>query len=388
FPYGFVVRNRRTPGSRTLPSTTDPNEFVGTFTFTFRHPLPLASTADPNSYSFRVYAVEDSETRMTESIEEGQDTTAVRQIRDRATAIGATTVTVLAGSPAMDPDVPDYPGQRQVCSVRATGGVSAPTAYITAPGAYNRVMVLRPGESIDACAAGFRTGTPARPATGVPFSLTLAAMDLYGNLMTTAVDSVRLESASGPAATFGPRTPLVGGLATIQATYSAYGTSLLRAIGRRNEGTQSILVAGITRTWNGNLGTNPNDGPNWDVGAPPGAQDTAYIPAGRPNYPVLVNSATVGGVIMDNGTTIGMGAFNLTANSLVWAGATGGISSTTGLLILTGTVPGATLKGNLPRMQVTGGAYSLAAPVTTRARVEVTGGRLRTQGFRLQTTAN
>lgn len=384
FPYGFIVRNRRTPSSRTLPSTTDLNEFVGTFTFTIRHPLSLASTADPNTYSFRVYAVEDSETRMTESIEEGQDTSTVRLIRERAATIGATTVTVLAGSSAMDPAVPDYPGQRQICSVRATGGVSAPTAYITEPGAYTRVMVLRPGESLNGCAANFRTGTPARPATGVPFSLTVAAVDLYGNLITTAVDSVRLESADGPAVTFGPRAALVSGQATIQATYTAYGTSLLRAVGRRNEGLQSLLAAGVTRTWTGNVSTDPNDGANWSPGAPPGEQDTAYVPASRPFYPVMPNSAIVGGVLMDDGATITLGAFDLTASHNVLAGATGGITSTTGLLILTGA--NRTVRGNLPRMKVTG-TYTLAGHVTSRARVQLDGGRLRTTTFRLQTTS-
>jgi hypothetical protein len=387
-PYGFMVRNRRTPNSRTLPTTSDLNDFAGLFTFAFRHPLPALSTDDPDSYSFRVYAVEDSEVRMTESIEEGQDTSAVRQIRDRATALGATTVTVLAGSTAMDPAVPDYPGQRQICSVRATGPSGAPTVLITNPGAYARVMVLRPGESVDGCAAHFRSGTPARPAMGVPFTLTVAAMDLYGNVMTTAVDSVRLESVSGPYVTFGPRAALVSGQATIQATYGyvAYGTSVLRAVGRRNEGVQSVLLAGVTRTWTGNVSTDGTNGANWSPAAPPGAQDTAYFPAGRPFYPVMTSSGPVGGLILDNGATLDMGPHDLTVNLMALAGTTGGITSTTGRLILAGTGTTATIQGNLPRMQVTG-SYTLAGPVISRARIEMEGGRLRTVGHRLQTTS-
>ncbi|HEX5872585.1 MAG TPA: hypothetical protein VFY65_19280 [Longimicrobium sp.] len=390
FPYGFVTRNAFTPGSRTLPATTDPNEYSGIVTFAFRYPQTPTNMTEPATFSFQVLGVEDTETRLTESIEEAHDSVAVRMLRERATALGATTVTVLAGSTALDPEVADYPGQRQVCSVRTAGTTGSPLTYITEPAAYTEILVLRPGESVNACGAYFRAGTPARPAMGVPFPLTATAMDLYGNVMTTAVDSVRLESVSGPYVTFGPRTALVSGQATIQATYGyvSYGTSVLRAVGRRNRGLQSLLLWGVTRTWTGNVSTAGVDGANWDLGAPPGAQDTAYLPAGRPFYIVMNMSGPVGGLILDNGATIDMGPYDLTANSLVWTGTAGGITSTTGRLILTGTIPGATLKGNLPRMQVTGGAYSLAGPVASRARVEVTGGRLRTQGFRLQTTAN
>lgn len=389
-PYGFVVRNRRTPASRTLPSTTDPNEFAGAMTYAFRHPLPANSADDPNTYSFRVYAVEDSETRMTESIEEGQDSTAVRMIRERAAALGATTVTVLAGSPAADPAIPDYPGQRQICTVRAAGPSGAPTATITEPGAYARIMVLRPGESRHACAANFRSGTPGRPALGVSMNLTVAAMDLYGNLISTAVDTVRLETASGtPVAFYGPVAPLVGGQATISAiwTYTGgYGTSVVRAVGRRNEGVQPILVWGVTRTWTGNVSTDPNIAGNWDPANGPGMQDTMYVPAGRPFYPVSPNtgSGTIGGITMAEGTTLDLGVLELTVTNDVLVGLTGGITSTTGTLILSGT--NKAVKGNLPRMRVTG-SYTLAGPVTSRARVEMLGGRLRTSGFRLLTTS-
>ncbi|HEX6369454.1 MAG TPA: hypothetical protein VF006_11010 [Longimicrobium sp.] len=388
FPYGFVTRNAVTPGSRTLPATTDPNEYAGTVTFAFRYPQTPTNMTEPATFSFQVLGVEDTETRLTESIEEGHDSVAVRMLRERATALGATTVTVLAGSPALDPEVDDYPGQRQICSVRTAGAAGSPVTYITEPAGYTEILMLRPGESVNACGAWFRTGTPARPAMGVPFSLTATAMDLYGNVMTTAVDSVRLESVSGPYVTFGPRAALVSGQATIQATYGyvAYGTSVLRAVGRRNRGLQSLLLWGVTRTWTGNVSTAGVDGANWDLGAPPGAQDTAYFPAGRPNYVVMTMSGPVGGLILDNGATLDMGSHDLTAHSLVWTGTTGGITSTTGRLILTGTIPGATLKGNLPRMQVTG-SYSLAGPVVSRARIEVAGGRLRTVGHRVQTSS-
>lgn len=386
FPYGFVVRNPSTPGSRALPSTTDTNQFSGALTFAFRYPLQSSASADPYTISFQAIAIEDTETRVTESIEEGQDSSAVRQIRDRAAALGATTVTVLAGSPAADATVTDYPGQRQICSVRTAGAAGSPTTTITAPGAYAKVLLLRPGESLDPCAAYFRTGTPGRPATNVPFWLTASAMDLYGNLKTTSVDSVRLESVSGPAATFGPRTALVSGQAAIQVSYTAYGASLLRAVGRRNRGLQSILVAGVTRTWTGNTGTDPNTWTNWSPGAPAGEQDTVYVPASRPFYPVMNLNVSIGGLILEDGATVDMGAFDLTSTGDVITGTTSGITGTTGVLILAGT--DGTVRGRLPRMRVTG-IYSVQdGALDTRGGVELAGGRLRTNRQLVQSASH
>ncbi|HEX5871818.1 MAG TPA: leishmanolysin-related zinc metalloendopeptidase, partial [Longimicrobium sp.] len=184
-------------------------------------------------------------TRLTESLEEAQDTSSVRRVRERAASLGATTVTVLAGSPAAAPEVADYPGQRQICTVRTAGTAASPTTYITNPAAYTRVNLLRPGETLSACGAYFRGGTPATLAPGVAHTMTLAAMDRYGNLRAV-LDSVQLERVSGPTATFGPRTALVGGQAGISVTFGGYGTSVLRAAGRRHREEHPVEVGATT----------------------------------------------------------------------------------------------------------------------------------------------
>jgi hypothetical protein len=385
FPFGFTVRNTVTPGSRTLPVAVDANDYTGVLTFAFRHALPASSSGDPNTYSFQMMGVQDTEVRLTESIEEAHDTSAVRQLRDRATTVGATTVTVLAGSSALDAAIPDYPGQRQICSVRTAGSAGSPTAYITEPAGYAEILVLRPGEWVDPCAAYFRSGTPQRPAHGIAFTLTAAAMDLYGNLKTTTVDSVALQSVSGPTVSIGPRAAMVSGTASIAVTYSDYGASVLRAVGRRNRGMQDLTVAGITRNWTGNWNTDWDNGANWDVGVPPGYQDSVYIPAAVLNFPVLAGSVTIGGVNVESGATLTLGAFDLTATQDVLAGVSGGIVSTTGDLVLTGL--NKNVRGTLPSMRVTG-TYNLTADIDSRARVRLDGGRLRTSRLRLQTTSN
>jgi hypothetical protein len=96
---------------------------------------------------------------------------------------------------------------------------------------------------------------------------------------------------------------------------------------------------------------------------------------------VLAANVTVMGVTVEDVAIIGMNAFDLTANANVSAGLTGGITSTTGRLILGGTAM--TVQGRLPRLRVTG-TYSLSANVTARAPVEVAAGRLTSSTYRLQ----
>jgi hypothetical protein len=305
-------------------------------------------------------------------------------LRERATALGATTVTVLAGSSALDPAVDDYPGQRQVCLVRTAGAPGSGTTLITEPAGYTEILVLRPGEFSSTCDPYFRGGTPGRPAFGLLFALTMKAMDLYGNHKTLATDTVKLELVSGVAPTIGPVTAMSGGQATIGVTYYLYGESVLRAVGRRTRTLQPLNVAGITRVWTGAVDTNPGNGANWDVGVYPSSLDTAYFPAGKPFYPVMGGNAPIGSLILEDGATFDLGPWTVTVNRDALAGSVGGFTSTTGQLTMVGT--GGFMKGNLPRMQVTG-TYSLTGPVAARAKLEVSGGRVRTQGHRLQTTS-
>ncbi|MFL5384563.1 MAG: leishmanolysin-related zinc metalloendopeptidase [Longimicrobiaceae bacterium] len=244
FPYGYVVRSANPAAtSRALPAATSPNQYDGVLTLSFRLPLQATSSADVYSFFFEILAVQDSETRMTESIEEGQDTGAVRRLRERAAALGATTVTVLAGSPASGPEVEDYPGQRQICSVRTAGTAAAPVRTITTPAAYTRLAVMRNGESPNACWANFRIGSPTRPTPNVAYPLTARAMDRYGNVITTAADTVALSQASGPAATFSAPAALASGTASLSVTWQANGTSALTAAGRRLRGERTVEVA-------------------------------------------------------------------------------------------------------------------------------------------------
>jgi hypothetical protein len=388
FPYGFVVRSPGAANQRTLPAGGGPNDWGGTLTFAYRVPLqPGGNSQDPFSITFLLMAVVDTETRMTESMEESADTAAVRRLRTHATKIGATTVTVLNGSARMDPGVANYPGQRQLCAVRTAGTNFSPLTLMNAPGPLANFQMLRPGQTRDGCAAYFRTGSPGRPATNVPFTVTAHAMDRYGNVLPVP-DTVYLQmSAGSPPVTMSSPTALTAGAAPLTMTFSDYGTANVTIRGRRLFGEpEPVPVAGVTRIWRGVTSTNWTVGSNWLHGATPMSLDSVLIPNPKdgPHYPVLVSNVSVQGVTVENGATVSIGPFNLTAGGNVTTGTSGGIDGSSGRLELTGFAR--TVHGILPRMRVTG-TYSLTGNVTTRAPLEVPLGRLTNTSFRVQATS-
>jgi len=385
FPYGYVVRSANSNANRTLPVPADANDFGGLMTVSFRLPLQPSGNNDVFGVGFSIIAVSDTETKLTESIEESQDTAAVRRLRDRATLLGATTVTVLNGSPAMDPAVPDYPGQRQICSPRTAGTSASPTHFIVDPGAYSQLIILNPGESLDACLPYFRSGS-GRPATNVSYQVTVKAMDRYGNQRTGIVDTVHLANFSGPPVTLPAASALVSGSAPMIVTFTNYGTSQLQAIGRRLKGMRPILVAGVTRTWTANAGTtNWNTDTNWNPIAVPMSLDSVYIPVAAPLDPALVSNVQVAGVTVEDVALIALGAFDLTATANVFTGTSGGITNTSGRLFLAGIAQ--SVQGRVPVLRVTG-TYSLSGNLTARAPIQVDAGRLTVSAFRLQADSN
>jgi hypothetical protein len=390
FPYGFVIRNPSTPGSRTLPVATGPNDYAGVMTLTFRLPLQSASTTDVFAVVAQFLAVQDSETRMTESIEESQDTAGVRRLRERASQLGATTVTVLPGSPAQSPFVVDYPGQRTICTVRTAGTVASPATFITAPAGYARLGIYRTGETLDPCAANFTAGTAEYAHYGMPYTVTLRSMDRYGNVATLTPDTVTLASSDGTA-TMPAAGGMTGGSVVRVPTYVTYGNSMLYAKGRRLASEAQMTVWGMTRTWTGNVNTLWAENGDWVENMTTGVQDSVIIPGDRPNYPLLVQNQTIAGVTMTPGATvqptINLSSFDLTVNGSVALGTTGMFAGTGRLLL--GGPPGSTIGGGLSNFDVRNlrvlGTYSVTSNINvTGGRIVVQGGRLRNEKLRIR----
>jgi DNA/RNA endonuclease G (NUC1) len=129
FPYGFVVRAVAADGSvnpegRELAANPAVDQFDGAVTFAFRFPIQPSAADNPFSITIVAMALDDSETRVTQSVEE-QTAAGTAAFEARALSLGATGVTVLPGG--------TYSGDanaRMLCTLRTAGTADAPTVAL------------------------------------------------------------------------------------------------------------------------------------------------------------------------------------------------------------------------------------------------------------------
>lgn len=114
FPYGFVVRNPTVSDGRTLPASPAAGQFDGVVTFAYKVPLQPTATEDPFTVTALFLAVDDGETRITESVEE-QGTGSVQAGAD---ALGGAAGVTLLGSSTTS--VSGH-GMQRICRVRTAG---------------------------------------------------------------------------------------------------------------------------------------------------------------------------------------------------------------------------------------------------------------------------
>jgi hypothetical protein len=124
FPYGFVVRRAGNPTTRTLPASPAADQFDGVVTFAFKIPLQAKASDDPFTISFMALAVDDDETRITQSLEE-QHAAGPAAFEARAAALGASRVNLLPGGGYGGPTP-----SRLFCAARTAGDAGAPVAYL------------------------------------------------------------------------------------------------------------------------------------------------------------------------------------------------------------------------------------------------------------------
>jgi hypothetical protein len=121
FPYGFVARGPG--GGREIPAGGQ-----GFVTFAFRVPLQPSPGQDPHTVTFSFLAVEDTETRVTQSLEE-QTPAATSAFRWRAERLNASQLILLPGSTFSDTLLQ----WRYVCGVRTAGSAASPDEFLVPP---------------------------------------------------------------------------------------------------------------------------------------------------------------------------------------------------------------------------------------------------------------
>lgn len=131
FPYGYVIYHVTETTNRTLAANPGPTQYDGIITLGLK--IPLQANPADDVYGFSMFFVlrEDSETRITQSIEE-QDAAGQAAFEARVAALatgpgGLSGITLLSGG--------SYGGSvpapvRKLCAVRIAGPVGAPTAFL------------------------------------------------------------------------------------------------------------------------------------------------------------------------------------------------------------------------------------------------------------------
>jgi hypothetical protein len=94
--------------------------------------------------------------------------------------------------------------------------------------AFTKLQVLMPGETAAPGTLPGKTGSPVPETAGVPFQVTVNAVDYNWTVMANVTDVVHL-SSSNATATLDPDTALIAGTATLNVTFNASGTFTITA---------------------------------------------------------------------------------------------------------------------------------------------------------------
>ena len=102
------------------------------------------------------------------------------------------------------------------------------------------------------------------------------------------------------------------------------GTVVVTATSMGLNGSIVVSVTGTTRNWTGAVSADWENLGNWGGGIKPSNVDTATIPLGVPNYPVLTVNETAGGITVADLASLNLASFDLTLTSLASTGQTAG----------------------------------------------------------------
>ncbi|MEX1113129.1 MAG: IPT/TIG domain-containing protein [Patescibacteria group bacterium] len=256
FPYGYVIYHVTETTNRTLAANPGPTQYDGIITLGLKIPLQADPVDDVYGFSMFFVLREDSETRITQSIEE-QDAAGQAAFEARVAALatgpgGVSGITVLPGG--------SYGGAvpapvRKLCAVRIAGPVGAPTAWLdgsASAGACPTLTSVSPNSGVQGTTVNVTlTGTNFVTGAGATtVSVSGSGVTVNDVVVNSATELTADFVITGAAAT-GTRTVMVttatgnSGTRTFNVN-SALAPTLISV--SPNSGSQGAYVAGVTLT--------------------------------------------------------------------------------------------------------------------------------------------
>ncbi|MBX7118120.1 MAG: Ig-like domain-containing protein [Gemmatimonadaceae bacterium] len=216
----------------------------------------------------------------------------------------------------------------------------------------------------------------------LPDSLAARVEDAAGNGIAGVTVTWTVQSGGGSV------SPLTGvtdaaGIARTQWTLGAVtgvqevSASALALAPRTFTATASASVANVV--WTGATSTAWGTAANWSGNAVPAAADSVRIPAGTPFAPALDVPALMSRLLVEPGATLELVDQTLSVNGTLDVAPGGGITASTGGLILLG--GSGTVRGAVARLVVLNGTHTTNGPVTIAGPLEIGGGTFANGAF-------
>lgn len=117
------------------------------------------------------------------------------------------------------------------------------------PGTFGKLQVLLPGETAKPGSATGKTGTPWDQLTGSQFDVTVQAVDVYWNLVTSASDSVQIHSSDNQA-TLPGNSKLINGKSVFTVIMGSSGIHTITSV----DITDPNILSGLSSAFNVNPG--------------------------------------------------------------------------------------------------------------------------------------
>ena len=226
-PYGYIVQHATSVGSRTLPANPAPDQFDGLLALGIKIPLQTNPTDDVYGFSMSFIVYDDTETRITQSVEE-QDVAGQAAFEARVSQLSSLSgITLLTGG--------SYGGTssaavRKLCAIRIAGTAASPTAWLD-PGAG-----LCPIPSVVNPASGTQGTTASVTLTGTNFDPNPGATTVAISGSGVTVNAVNVASTTSLTANF---------VIAAGATTGARSVTVTTGIGTGPPKTFTVLAAGV-----------------------------------------------------------------------------------------------------------------------------------------------